>query len=68
MMAVEVNTKSNPVAFSSPKALFEMAARNLNGRYYDVGPDGRFLTNTSPLAKKVQNFFLVVNWPARLKR
>jgi hypothetical protein len=68
IMAVEVNTKASPVEFSSPKALFEMASGNLNGRYYDVAPDGRFLTNTSPLAKKEQSFSLVVNWPGRLKK
>lgn len=68
IMAVEVNTKASPVEFSSPTALFELASGNLNGRYYDVAPDGRFLTNTSPLAKKEQNFSLVVNWPGRLRK
>ena len=68
MMAVEVNAKSSPVGFGSPKELFELAAANLNGRYYDVGPDGRFLTNSSPLTTKAQSFSLVVNWPARLKK
>ena len=68
IMAVEVNMKASPVAFSSPAALFELASGNLNGRYYDVAPDGRFLTNTSPLAKKDHNFSLVVNWPGRLKK
>jgi eukaryotic-like serine/threonine-protein kinase len=68
IMAVEVNTKASPVAFSSPTALFELASGNLNGRYYDVAPDGRFLTNTSPLAKKEQNISLVVNWSGKLKK
>ena len=68
IMAVEVNTKTSPVEFSSPKALFELASGNLNGRYYDVAPDGRFLTNTSPVAKKEQSFSLVINWPERLKK
>ncbi len=68
IMAVEVNTKASPVAFSSPTALFELASGNLNGRYFDVAPDGRFLTNTSPLAKKEQSFSLVVDWPGRLKK
>jgi Tol biopolymer transport system component len=68
IMAVELNTKASPVEFSSPTALFELASGNLNGRYYDVAPDGRFLTNTSPLAKKEQNFSLIVNWPGRLKK
>src|SRR5215470_8361335 len=31
MMAVEVNTKVNPVEFSTPKALFEVASGNLAG-------------------------------------
>jgi Tol biopolymer transport system component len=68
LMAVEANTKASPVGFSSPKGLFELAAGNLNGRYYDVAPDGRFLTNTSPLKAKAQSFSLLLNWPARLKK
>ena len=68
MMAVQLNTTASPVAFSSPTALFELASSNLNGRYYDVAPDGRFLTNTSPLTPKAQSFSLVVNWPGRLKK
>jgi len=68
MMAVEVNTKVNPVEFSTPKALFEVASGNLAGRYYDVAPDGRFLANTSPLTAKAQSFSLVVNWPAKLNK
>jgi Tol biopolymer transport system component len=68
VMAVEVNTKASPVEFSSPKALFELAAGNLYGRYYDVAPDGRFLTSTFPLTTKAQSFSLVVNWPAKLNK
>jgi Tol biopolymer transport system component len=68
MMAVELNTKVSPVEFGRPKELFELAAANLNGRYYDVGPDGRFLTNSWPNTTKAQSFSLVVNWPTRLKK
>jgi Tol biopolymer transport system component len=68
IMAVEVNTKASPVEFSRPKALFELASGNLNGRYYDVAPDGRFLANTAPLTPRAQSFSLVVNWPGRLKK
>ena len=68
IMAVEVNTKASPVEFSSPKALFELASGNLNGRYYDVAPDGRFLANTAPLTPKAQSFSLLINWPGRLKK
>jgi eukaryotic-like serine/threonine-protein kinase len=68
LMAVDVNTKASPVGFSSPKELFELAAGNLNGRYYDVAPDGRFLTNTSPWKTKAQSFSLLLNWPAKLKK
>jgi len=68
IMAVEVNTKASPVEFSSPKALFELASGNLNGRYYDVAPDGRFLANTSPLTPRAQSFSLLINWPGRLKK
>src|SRR5262249_14343177 len=66
IMAVEVSTKTRPPEFSTPKALFELAAGNLNGRYYDVSPDGRFLTNTSPRTAQAQSFSLVVNWPDKL--
>jgi len=68
MMAVEVNAKARPIEFGSPKELFELAAANLNGRYYDAGPDGRFLANSSPNTTRAQSFSLVVNWPARLKK
>ena len=68
MMAVEIDAKSSRLEFSGPKELFELAAANLNGRYYDVGPDGRFLTNSSPIITKAQSFSLVVNWPAKLKK
>lgn len=68
VMAVQVKFRSGSLELSPPTALFELAAGNLNGRYYDVAPDGRFLANTSPLMTKAQEFSLVVNWPARLKR
>jgi eukaryotic-like serine/threonine-protein kinase len=68
VMAVEVRTKADSPELSLPTPLFEVAAGNLNGRYYDVAPDGRFLANTSPLTAKAQSFSLVVNWPARLKK
>jgi len=67
-MAVDVRVKAGSLELSAPSPLFELAAGNLNGRYYDVAPDGRFLANTSPLTAKAQSFSLVVNWPARLKR
>jgi eukaryotic-like serine/threonine-protein kinase len=68
MMAVEVRARADSLELSPPTALFELAAGNLNGRYYDVAPDGRFLANTSPLTAKAPSFSLVVNWPARLKK
>jgi Tol biopolymer transport system component len=68
VMAVEVKAKADSLELSSPTGLFELAAGNLNGRYYDVAPDGRFLANTSPLTAKAQSFSLVVNWPAKLKK
>jgi eukaryotic-like serine/threonine-protein kinase len=68
MMAVEINMKVTSVEFGRPKELFEVAAGNLFGRYYDVAPDGRFLVNTSPLTPKAQSFSLVVNWPAKLNK
>jgi Tol biopolymer transport system component len=68
VMAVEVKGKANSLELSAPSPLFEVAAGNLNGRYYDVASDGRFLANTSPLTARAQSFSLVVNWPARLKK
>jgi eukaryotic-like serine/threonine-protein kinase len=67
VMAVEVKAKADSLELSTPAALFELAAGNLNGRYYDVAPNGHFLANTSPLTTKAQSFSLVVNWPAGLK-
>jgi eukaryotic-like serine/threonine-protein kinase len=68
IMAVEVNTKASLVELGPPKTLFELASGNLSGRYYDIGPDGRFLANTSPLIARAQSFSLLVNWPARLNK
>jgi serine/threonine-protein kinase len=68
VMAVKVTAKADSLELSAPEPLFELAAGNLNGRYYDVGPDGRFLVNTSPLTTKAQNFSVVVNWPAALRK
>ena len=68
LMAVKVNTQSGTVQLGAPSALFEVAARNLNGRWYDVSPDGRFLMNTLPASAQSQNFEVVINWPAELKQ
>jgi Tol biopolymer transport system component len=67
LMAVEVTTNGSAIQLGTPQALFELAVRNLNGRWYDVSPDGRFLTNTAARRTHAQNFELVVNWPAQLK-
>jgi eukaryotic-like serine/threonine-protein kinase len=67
VMAVQVKAKPS-LELSPPIALFELAVGNLNGRYYDVSPDGRFLANTFPLTTKAQSFSLLVNWPARLQK
>jgi len=67
MMAVKVNAQGGRVELGTPTPLFEAAARNRNGRWYDVSPDGRFLMNMAPPASQAQNFELVVNWPAELK-
>ena len=66
MMAVKVITDSSVPKLGTPTPLFEAAARNLNGRWYDIAPDGRFLMNTTPVAAQAQNFQLVVNWPDEL--
>ena len=63
-----VKVRANALELGPPTFLFELAAGNVNGGYFDVAPDGRFLANTSPVAAKAQSFSLVVNWPARLKK
>jgi len=68
MMAVKVMVKADTVELDKPEALFEVAVRNLAGRWYDVSPDRRFLMNTSPATAQAPNFELVVNWAARLHK
>jgi Tol biopolymer transport system component len=66
LMSVRVNTDARTVELGTPTPLFEVAARNLNGRWYAVSPDGRFLMNTTPASAQTERFELVVNWPAEL--
>ena len=68
MMAVKVDVKHSEMELGKPEALFEIAVRNLSGRWYDVSRDGRFLMNTSPPSVQGQNFELLINWPAALKK
>jgi Tol biopolymer transport system component len=68
LMRVAVKTQGRTVELGTPSELFEVAVRNLSGRWYDVSPDGRFLMNTSPGSAQVQSFELVVDWPAELNR
>lgn len=67
-MPVKVNTGTRTVDLSTPTPLFEVAARNLNGRWYAVSAYGRFLMNTTPASAQTQRFELVVNWPAELNK
>jgi serine/threonine protein kinase/roadblock/LC7 domain-containing protein len=68
LMAVGVDAKAGAIRLGAPKALFELASRFLSGHWYDVAPDGRFLVNGSVPQAQTQNFGLVVNWPAELKK
>jgi serine/threonine protein kinase len=68
LMAVEVKPKGRTIDLGAPKPLFEVAAHNLSGRWYDIAPDGRFLMNGSPSQTQTKNFELVVNWPAKLTK
>ena len=68
LMAVAVKTKGRTLELGTPSKLFEVAVRNLSGRWYDVSPDGRFLMNTSPGSAQVQNIELVVSWPTELNK
>jgi eukaryotic-like serine/threonine-protein kinase len=67
LTAVEVTNEVGTLRFGSPKALFEMPLRNLNGHSYDVAPNGHFLSNSS-LSTQAQTIELLVNWPAELKK
>jgi hypothetical protein len=67
-MAVAVKTQGRALELGTPSELFEVAVRNLSGRWYDVSPDGRFLMNTSPPSAQVKSFELVVNWLAEPNR
>ena len=67
LMSVKVNGDGNKVKLGTPEPLFEVAARNLNGRWFAVAPDGRFLMNTTPASAQTQRFELLVNWSAELK-
>ena len=68
LMSVEVTTNKDHIDLGTPRTLFEVAVRALNGRWYDVSPDGRLLTNTSRENTQAKNFGLVVNWPAKLSK
>jgi eukaryotic-like serine/threonine-protein kinase len=68
LMSVSVNTAGRKVELGTPVPLFEVAARNLNGRWYAVSADGRFLMNTTPPSAQTKRFELVVNWPAELNK
>jgi len=68
LIGVAVKTQGCTVELGTPSELFEVAVRNLSGRWYDVSPDGRFLMNTSPRSAQVQSFELVVDWPGELNK
>jgi len=68
MMAVAVTTQGHTLELGTPSELFEVAVRNLGGRWYDVSPDGRFVMNTRPPSVQVKSFELVVNWQAESNR
>ena len=68
LMAVRVSTGAQTVELGAPTPLFEVAARNMNGRWYAVSPDGRFLMNTTPVTAQTGRFELIVNWAADLKQ
>jgi len=63
-----VKPEGDTVDLSAPNALFEVAARYMNGRWHDVVPDERLLMNTSPNVAQAQNFERLVNWPAELNK
>jgi serine/threonine protein kinase/dipeptidyl aminopeptidase/acylaminoacyl peptidase len=68
LMAVTVKPFAHGIELGTPGALFEVAVRNLSGRWYDISPDNRFLMNTSPASAHPQSFELVVDWPAAVNK
>lgn len=68
MMSVHLNIAGRKVELGTPVPLFEVAARNLSGRWYAVSPDGRFLMNTTPASAQTHRFELVFNWQAKLNK
>lgn len=68
LIAVTVKPLTNGIELGTPTVLFEVAVRNLSGRWYDVSPDTRFLMNTSPASAHAQSFELVVDWPAEVNK
>lgn len=68
LMSVKVSIVGRKVELGTPVPLFEVAARNLSGRWYAVSADGRFLMNTTPASAQTQRFELVFNWQAKLNK
>ena len=68
LMAVDLGTTSGFEA-GAPRALFETRLKGLQGRRYDISPDGkRFLLNSMIGEVKSNPMTLVQNWAARLEK
>jgi len=68
LMAVEVKADSGFEA-GTPRALFDVHLKSINGWKYDISPDGqRFLANTVIGEVKANPITLVQNWAAENKK
>ncbi len=68
LMAVEIKADAGFEA-GTPKALFDVHLKSINGWRYDISPDGqRFLANTVIGEVKANPITLVLNWTAELKK
>jgi len=67
LMAVDVKADSS-FEVGTPRALFDVHLKSINGWKYDISPDGqRFLANTV-IEVKANPITLVLNWAAEAKK
>jgi len=68
LMAVDVKADSGFEA-GTPRALFDVHLKSVNGWKYDISPDGqRFLANVVIGEVKNNPITLVLNWAAEIKK
>jgi hypothetical protein len=74
LMSVPIKASADSLETGTPVSLFKMPLSPLSiatGRFYDVGPDGRFLVAVTAPAGPVSNtpttpITVILNWPSVL--